>query len=398
MIAILSSLLFLLVLPLCLPAWSLLLLTLAGGVARPKPAPAGRRPTLAVLVPAHNESGHLRPTLDNLRGQIAAGDRLLVVADNCSDDTAAQAREGGAEVVERFDSARRGKGYALAFGIRHLAASGQPEVVAVVDADCIVSPGALEHIARLAAHHGRPVQMLDLMVSGPAASLRARILEFAWRMKNWVRPQGSARLGDACHLMGTGMALPWPLLGQAQLDHGHLAEDMALGLDLALAGRAPLFCTEVRLTSQFVADAGVARTQKARWEHGHLAAMGQHLPRLLRGAWQRRDAALAALALDLVIPPVALYTAVVAALTVTLGLAALLLPELLLPALGLVLASGAAFVLAIGLAWWRCARDLISARELLALPLYALWKLPIYVAYAIGRRSAWVRTRRGGAD
>jgi glycosyltransferase involved in cell wall biosynthesis len=350
-----------------------------------------------VLVPAHDESDHLRPTLDNLLGQLGPGDRLLVVADNCSDDTAEQARAGGAEVVERFDTRRRGKGYALAHGIRHLAASGQPEVLVVVDADCIVSPGALAHITRLAVQHGRPVQMLDLMVSGPGANLRARILEFAWRMKNWVRPLGSARLGDACHLMGTGMALPWPLLAQVQLDHGHLAEDMALGLDLALAGHAPLFCTEVRLTSRFVADAGVARTQKARWEHGHLAAMSEQLPRLLRGAWQRRDPALAALALDLLIPPVALYTALLAALLAGLGLASPLLPVLLRPALALVLASAAAFGAAIGLAWWRCARDLVSARELLALPLYALWKLPIYLAYAVGRRSAWVRTRRGGA-
>lgn len=393
-----TTLVCLALLALCLPAWALLLLTLAARdlAARPIAMPAGHRPTVAVLVPAHNESAHLRPTLDNLRGQLGPTDRLLVVADNCSDDTAAQARAGGAEVAERHDPARRGKGHALAFGIAHLQASGAPQVLVVVDADCLVSPGAIHHIAAQAAATRRPVQMLDLMVSGPEAGLRARILEFAWRMKNWVRPLGSTRLGGSCHLMGTGMALPWSLLPLVQLDHGHVAEDMALGLDLALAGHAPLFCAEVRLTSRFVADSAVARTQKARWEHGHLAAMGQHLPRLLRGAWQRRDPALAALALDLIIPPVALYATVMAALLGATAVAALLLPGMGL-ALMLVLVSAAMFVLAIAVGWWRCARDLISPRELLALPLYALWKLPIYLAYAIGRRSAWVRTRRVGA-
>jgi hypothetical protein len=199
--------------------------------------------------------------------------------------------------------------------------------------------------------------------------------------------------------MGTGMALPWGLLPLVRLDHGHIAEDMALGLDLALAGHAPLFCEAVQLTSRFVADAGVARTQKARWEHGHLAAMREHLPRLLAGAWRRRDPALAVLALDLMIPPVALYTALLGAALLGVGGLTLawpagwpLLAPLLLPLLG----TAACFGTAIVLGWWCCARDLVAPRELLALPFYAAWKLPIYAAYALGRRSAWVRTRRAG--
>src|SRR6185436_16232635 len=71
-----------------------------------------RRP-LAVLVPAHNEGSGLLPTIANIQSQLGPGDRLLVVADNCSDDTAAVARQNGAEVVERTDPTRLGKGFAL---------------------------------------------------------------------------------------------------------------------------------------------------------------------------------------------------------------------------------------------------------------------------------------------
>ena len=70
------------------------------------------------------------------------------------------------------------------------------------------------------------------------AGLRTRILEFAWRVKNQVRPKGTFRLGGACHLMGTGMALPWALISQANLATGHIAEDMKLGVDLTIAGGA----------------------------------------------------------------------------------------------------------------------------------------------------------------
>jgi hypothetical protein len=50
--------------------------------------------------------------------------------------------------------------------------------------------------------------------------------------------------------------------------------------------------------------------------------------------------------------------------------------------------------LAIGLGWSRFGRELLSAGELLRLPLYALWKLPVYVAFFVGKRSGWVRTKR----
>src|SRR5205085_6347229 len=82
---------------------------------------ASRRPRVAVLMPAHNEAAGIAASLATVTPQLVAGDRLLVVADNCVDDTAAVAAAAGAEVVQRRDTTRRGKGYALGFGLRHLA-------------------------------------------------------------------------------------------------------------------------------------------------------------------------------------------------------------------------------------------------------------------------------------
>ena len=93
------------------------------------------RSRLAVLVPAHDEGAVLLQTIADIQMQLRPGDRLLVVADNCADDTAGIARAAGAEVVERHDPDKRGKGYALDFGIRHLALD-PPEVVIIIDADC----------------------------------------------------------------------------------------------------------------------------------------------------------------------------------------------------------------------------------------------------------------------
>ena len=385
------------VIPVMLPALSLLILTLAALVQTRSRAPAldcGAAVALrvAVLVPAHNESIHVIPTIQCLRRELGPTDRLLVIADNCVDDTAALARAAGAEVIERSHPDLRGKGYALAFGVEHLRAD-PPDVVLVVDADCVVSDGAVACIAQRCHSSGKPVQMLNLMSAGADAGLKLRVLEFAMLMKNLVRPLGSFRLGRACHLMGTGMALPWALMSTAKLATGHITEDMKLGVDLAIAGYAPQFLPDVRVSSAFPLDTGVAKVQKSRWEHGHLATLTEELPGLARAALRSGDPALIVMTMDLLIPPVALYFLVLAVTVLIAVLAATVWPVWQGAATLAGLAAGC-FGLAIGLAWFRFGRHLLSVRELLGTPLYALWKIPVYLAYFLKKRSGWVRTKR----
>ncbi len=390
-------LLALAVLPLTLPALSLLVLTLAAlrrapGASTAQAAPALALLRVAVLVPAHNESVNVIPTIECLKRQLGPHDTLLVIADNCHDDTAALARGAGAQVVERQDAQLRGKGYALAFGVAQLRAD-PPDVVLVVDADCVLSDGAVACIVQRCAATGKPVQMLNLMSAGENAGLKLRVLEFAMLMKNLVRPLGSFRLGGACHLMGTGMALPWTLMASAKLATGHITEDMKLGVDLAVAGHAPQFLPQVRVSSAFPQDTGVAKVQKSRWEHGHLATLTEELPGLLAAALRTGKPALIVMAMDLLIPPVAFYFLLLA-LVELLTLSAALLWPVWQSAAVLLSLSVLAFGLAIGLAWWGFGRHLLSARELLTTPLYALWKMPVYLAYFLKKRSGWVRTKR----
>ena len=222
------------------------------------------RSRLAVLVPAHDEASGIAASLATIVAQLAPGDRLLVVADNCSDDTADVAAAAGAEAIRRHDPDRRGKGYALDFGVRHLAADA-PEIVVIVDADCILHPGSLARIATTCAATGRPVQALYLMGSPPGAALSTRISEFAWAVRNRVRPLGALRLGVPCQLMGTGMAFPWPVIEAAPLASGHIVEDMCLGLDLAEAGTPPVFCPDALVTSTFASKADGLAVQRTRW-------------------------------------------------------------------------------------------------------------------------------------
>lgn len=361
-------------------------------ILRPPSLPASRRrPRLAILIPAHDEAAGIAATVDGLRPRLAAGDRLLVVADNCADATAEVARSRGAEVLERQDFQHRGKGYALDFGIRHLEAD-PPEVVMIVDADCALGSGTLDLLARQCAATGRPVQAVDLMYAPPGAGLKTRVAEFAWLVKNRVRPLGFHCLGLPCQLMGTGMALPWPVIARAALATGQIAEDLKLGLDLARAGTLPLFCPAGLVTSPFPAGGAGLQTQRTRWEHGHLGAIGSELPRLLREALGRRNLALLALALDLAVPPLALLCLLLPALA---GLAGLLhaLGASTLPLL-LALGSSGLLALAILAAWWRFGQTVLSFGDLLAALGYVLWKLPLYLKFVLRHQVEWVRTKR----
>ena len=107
---------------------------IAGLLPGRAPRAGGGSPSAVVVVPAHDEAMVIGDTLRRLNSALGDGMRVLVVADNCSDVTAAEARRLGVEVLERHDSERRGKGFALAFAADHLA-SHPPEVFMVLDAE-----------------------------------------------------------------------------------------------------------------------------------------------------------------------------------------------------------------------------------------------------------------------
>lgn len=392
MIQILSGLLIIACAILGIPVLVLLLQSLLAfkrlGVA---PAISSARPRIAILVPAHNEELGISKTVLNVRAQLQGGDRILVVADNCSDGTAQAARGAGAEVVERFNTDQRGKGFALDFGVRHLATDA-PEAVIIVDADCLVATGAIDRLARLVWATGRPVQALYLMRSPKGSGPMKKIAEFAWVVKNLVRPLGYYRVGLPCQLMGTGMAFTWDTISNAALATGHIVEDMKLGMDLAISGVPPLFCPHAEVYSEFPSNEVGAKSQRTRWEHGHISMILSEAPRLFGEAFRRGKVSILALALDLSVPPVALLTLMVLGLffvSAALGL----LSNAVLPVL---VATSILVMLAIAvlLSWWRYGRQILSAPALAMAVLYVFWKIPLYFKFMVSRQVEWVRSKR----
>lgn len=348
---------------------------------------------VAILVPAHNESVHLLPTLNALMNSTEPTTRVLVVADNCTDDTAEHARQTGAEVIERNNPLLRGKGYALDYGIQHLK-QAPPDVLIIMDADCLPQANAMRAIAMQAYRRGRPVQALYLMHSNGNGGLRSKIAQFAWCVKNLVRPRGLHWLGLPCQLTGSGMAFPWRIIEQVSLANGHLVEDMQLGMALIANGQGAIFMEDAVVSSHFPSQEEGVRSQRTRWEHGHLMVMlNEGFPRLWQGLL-RGNMTLVGMALDICIPPLALLVLLLLAWTGLMTLVAIF-TALWLP-LAFCIALLGLLAGAVLAAWANFGRKLVSMRELLCAPLYALGKLPVYASFLFRRQSAWVRSRRDG--
>jgi 1,2-diacylglycerol 3-beta-glucosyltransferase len=283
------------------------LLLLLGAAVRSRgrrSAAAGEEITLAVVIPAHDEERQIAGAVDSVRaGRYAPGRlRVVVVADNCTDRTAAAAAAAGAEVWERADPDRRGKGYALAWAFERLLQDDSIEGVAVIDADCAVSSNLLATFAGRLRGGADAVQAAYL-VSNPDASPRAALRWAGAALFNIVRPLGRSQLGLSSGLLGTGMAISRPLLVGSPWQAFSYAEDREQHMRWVLGGARVAFAPEAHVHAPAPSSHAGSRAREARWESGRADLAMDLTPKLL-ARWLRTGE-LAALdaALEPMLPP-----------------------------------------------------------------------------------------------
>jgi cellulose synthase/poly-beta-1,6-N-acetylglucosamine synthase-like glycosyltransferase len=164
----------------------------------------------AILIPAHNEESTIDTLLESLSYLAYPKDHytVYVVADNCTDNTAKLARAVAHVIVhERFDDAKRSKGYALSWLLQKLEEEQlQYDAYVVLDADSVVEPNFLQSMAKELAQGARILQARGTVLNvaeAPSATLRW----IAMTLMNHVRPLGRNALGASSTLTGNGMCL-----------------------------------------------------------------------------------------------------------------------------------------------------------------------------------------------
>jgi 1,2-diacylglycerol 3-beta-glucosyltransferase len=380
----------------CTALVAVYLLVLAGAAlfyrADGRPRRASSR--LAIVIPAHNEAGVIRRCVESLQAQTF--DRglyeIVVIADNCTDDTAAVAASAGATVLLRDVPDARGKGRALQWAFeRVLAGESAPDAVIVVDADSFADPAFVASLAGRLEAGATCVQGESLLSNEgpPAAALRAA----AFLLINRTRPAGRTALKLPGLLAGNGMLFGRELLREHPWSAFSSTEDVEYGVDLRLAGINPVFAGGAVLWSLPAPNPAAASQQQLRWEGGKLHVARTRIPALVVRAIRDRRPSLLDMAWELAIPPLGYLAGAAALVAIVGGLLAdegLLSLWALLPSL-IALASIALFVL-VGL---RAARAPSWAyRALLLAPLFVVRKILRSHAVFRFRPDSWVRTER----
>jgi GT2 family glycosyltransferase len=370
----------------------LVLAALSRRRAPPPSAPPHLR--FDVVVPAHDEEAGIASTVASLR-RLAYPEqlrRIVVVADNCTDRTAAVARQAGAIVLVRDDPARRGKGYALSHAFAWALAEGFADAVVVVDADTFASSNLLDAFAARLDAGAAAVQARN-GVHNVDASWRTRLLAIAFTLFNDVRSLARERLRCSAGLRGNGMCLATRLLRQVPHEAFSVVEDLEYGIQLGLAGHRVHYAHDGAVLSEMVQGADAARSQRRRWEGGRLRLAARVAPGLLRAGLARRDGVLLDLAADLLVPPLS-YLGGAAAAGLAVSLAARRLSGAPLAAPWLWGASVAGLAVYVARGWWVSGTGIRGLLSLARAPAFLVWKIGLALSRPEHAAGAWVRTDR----
>lgn len=343
------------------------------------------------LVPAHNEELLLAACVRSLLALRYPRERcrVVVVADNCTDRTAALARAAGAQCLERRDARNPGKPRAIAWALEQIP-TAEFDAVVIVDADTIVDPDFARELSAAGPLRGAAAQGYfglsnpdESPVTRMSAVLAAATHRFAYPLK-W-------RAGLNVPLVGNGMAVGTDVLAEHGWQAFSICEDWEMYALLTERGIPILGVPRARIYAQEARSLGDSATQRERWTAGRLTVLARVGPRLLLsrrlGLAQKLDAIA-----ELAVPGPALHLggAILLAL-VAVGLhppgAGLLAGALLASLVRPVAYTAVALVTAPH-----------PARAFAAfafLPIYACWRIGTAArALRLVRGGPWIRTQR----
>lgn len=346
---------------------------------------------LTVVIPAHNEEQQIKAVISAIRKSRYPQENcgLLVIADNCGDETASVARNAGARVFERADPHNRGKGQALDWFLKnHPNAYGQCDGVVVIDADTLVDAEFLHQISTgLSLDEVEAVQGF-YGVSNPAESWRTALMAAALAVFHHVRPAGRNRIRGTAGLKGNGMAFRTEVLTRFGWHAHSIVEDLEFSTMLLLNGILVHYFPDAIVYGEMASTRKQAESQRMRWEGGRFHIFARYAPQLLSAWVKSRKMAYLDDFMDPVSPP--LYLLV-------LMLLILFPPTLVFFPVLVPVVSGAVAAVAFYVCTGLVLRKAPPAvwLYLLAAPVFVAWKVPLYLGMLREKdRNRWIRTQR----
>ena len=346
-----------------------------------------------IIIPAHNEALFIQRVVKSFVQQIYPAQRfkVLIVADNCTDNTAASAREAGVEVLERTSTVDFGKGYAIKYGLENFPCSAY-DAVLIIDADSVFDKNGLLALNRHICQ-GKKILQCNNALANPEDSWFTLLMNVARTLGNEMMEPAKEKLKLSSHLMGNGMCFHRSILEKYGWNAFSVGEDWEYYAKMIDEGERIAFARDARVFHQESTSLKQATSQRMRWSSGRFAVLRQYGFHLLgKGIWERNFLKVDA-SLPLVFPNPSL------AMNCTMvGM---------LPAIYIFMATGEFFwvgifatiaicqLLVFVVAVFYTQTKLKSFLSIFIAPLFLVWKMAIDILSLAGKgREKWVRTKR----
>ena len=249
----------------------------------------------AVFIPAHNEEIVIENIVDNLKQLNYPKDSydIYVIADNCTDNTAAAARAAGANVLERNDSKKRGKGYALQWAFEKvLYDEGSDYDGAVIfDADNLVSRNFLREMNNKLCDGHKVIQgYIDS--KNPNDTWITASYSIAFWSSNRLFQCARSFLGMSCEIGGTGFCVDVEVLKRIGWNATCLVEDLEFTMKLMLNNIKVGWAHEAIVYDEKPLTLAQSWRQRRRWMQGFADVCSRYFVRLFIKGTRERNAAL----------------------------------------------------------------------------------------------------------
>jgi len=377
---------------LALPAGYLLMSTLAAYFFKKRVAAENRMLRIGVLIPAHDEESGIVKTIEHVFACDYPSQKVdvFVIADNCSDQTAANASLAGARVFERTDLINRGKGQALDWFLKNMQEHYRhTEAIAIIDADSAPDANFLREISLSLSQPQVQVVQAYNGVSNAGAGWRPALIDAAFNVFNHLRMAGSSRLSGTAVLKGNGMAFRTELLSRYGWPCHSIVEDMEFTLRLLEDGVDVQYNPDAVIRSEMVTSGKNASSQRSRWESGRFMLVGSMGGTLMKRFLSTGNPRYLFAFAELALPPLSLVVLLFALATV--GSLLLLKGAWLI----LVICFWAILVFYVFSGQVQRRAPLSTWLYLATAPFYVAWKIPLYLTMLIRKSgSAWTRTAR----
>lgn len=265
--------------------FSYTVITALFGFLRFKPYPdTEKKHRFLAVIAARNEEAVLPFLLESLRNQRYPSEfiEVLMVADNCTDRTADIARGYGVHVLERSDTTRIGKGYALKFAFASFRERlPDYDAVCIIDADNLIHPGFFEEMNKVYAQGFRVAQGYRRMKNAEDTWVSGAHALFFW-LQNRFFNRARSNIGMSATINGTGYMVSSDIIYKNGWDTHTLTEDIEFTIKTVLSGSKVAWVPDAIIYDEQPLRFKQSWIQRKRWSIGCLQCLSRYAPSLLK--------------------------------------------------------------------------------------------------------------------